>query len=403
MAKAVPFLSFALMSGALLVAGEASADSMNPALSRFVLDHRCHASGLPDGSHATYLARGGGNVGVFNDGPTGVGVQGGLAGGNPWCAPDHVAFKRLVNQWGFALAPSAMHSARTTGFGGFHFSAEGMYTKIDSDADYWKLGTRGPRDPDSNRGSYANSDPADVLQLYSVKVRKGFGFGLELTAAVGFMPNTTILSGGADMRMALLEGFRTGALGFLPDVAVGAGIRTITGTPEFQLTTVGLDVQVSKPLTISSQSQLTPWIGYQYLWIFGDSGLVDLTPATDPIGYCNYAGTNLPGNTDPNKPGEFDGQPVCAEGQPTDFNNNVVFDNARLERQRLLFGLNYRYEIVSFGAQFITDIVSPADAQVGSDSSISYEGNEEVLVSDSEALEGVPRQWTFVLELGAMF
>lgn len=401
MARAVPFLGYALMSGALFAAGEASADSMNPALSRLVLDHRCHAAGLPDGSHATYLARGGSNVGFFNDDPN---TLANLAGGSPWCAPDHVAFKRLVNQWGFAMAPSAMHSARTTGYGGFDISAEGMITKIDSDADYWKLGTRGPRDPNNDRASYANSDPANVLQLYSLKLRKGFGFGLELAASVGFMPNTSILSGGADFRLSLLEGFRTGALGFLPDIAVGSGIRTITGTPEFQLTTVGLDAQISKPLTIASSSQLTPWIGYQYLWIFGDSGLVDLTPATDPVGYCNYAGTNAPGNFDANKPGEFDGQPVCAGGQPTDFNNNVVFDNARLERQRLLFGLNYRYEMVSFGAEFITDLVSPADAQVGSDSSLTYdENNQPVLVSDSEALEGVPRQWTLVLELGAAF
>src|SRR6266704_1923593 len=100
-----------------------------------------------------------------------------------------------------------------------------------------------------------------------------------------------------------------------------------------QLTTVGLDAQFSKPLTIQDQSVLTPWVGYQYLWIFGDSGLVDLTPGTDAIGYCNYSGNNVPGNPDPNKtykdsPGStavhnvYDGQPVCkAGGSPNDFNN----------------------------------------------------------------------------------
>ena len=313
------------------------------------------------------------------------------------CRPDNVAFKRLVNQLGFALAPTAMHSARTTGFGGFNLSLEATYTKISNDADYWKRGTEGPVDPSTNQASVINSSPQALLQQYSLKLRKGFGFGLEVTGVVGFMPKTSIINGGADVRMALLEGFRTGVLGIFPDVAVGGGVRTITGTPELQLTTVGLDAQISKPLTIADQSVLTPWIGYQYLWIFGDSGLVDLTPGTSAIGYCNYAGSNVPGNPDPSQTYKdtsgvhniYTGQPVCKSGgSPSDFNNNTVFDPVRVHRQRLMFGLNYRYEMVMAGAQFITDLLSPSDANSG---------------ANKTDLEGEARQWTLVLELGAMF
>jgi hypothetical protein len=200
------------------------------------------------------------------------------------CRPDNVAFKRLVNQLGFALAPTAMHSARTTGYGGFNLSLEASYTKISSDADYWKHGTQGPVDPSTNNASIINSSPQALIQQYSLKLRKGFGFGLEVTGVVGFVPKTSLINGGADVRMALLEGFRTGVMGIFPDVAVGGGVRTITGTPELQLTTVGVDVQVSKPLPIQDSSILTPWVGYQYLWIFGDSGLVDLTPGTSATG-----------------------------------------------------------------------------------------------------------------------
>jgi hypothetical protein len=226
------------------------------------------------------------------------------------------------------------------------------------------------------------------LQVYSAKIRKSFGFGLELTGVVGFMPKTSIVSGGADARLSLLEGFREGIPGILPDIAVGGGVRTITGTPQFQLTVVGLDVQISKPLPIADSSVITPWIGYQYIWIFGDSGLIDLTPGTDPLGYCNYGGPNVPGNPDPEKTVQ-DGQPVCIGGSPLDFNNNVVFEKARLERQRLMFGLNYRYEMVMLGGQFITDIVDPADAQTSDE--------------DQKLLDGVDRQWTLVFEVGAMF
>ncbi len=365
------FIALAAGTLALTATAVAAAEPMDPALDRLVADDSCRTAS-----------------GVFIEGQTPLG----------WCSPDNVAFKKLINQYGFALAPTAMHSARTTGFGGFHLSLEGAFTKIDKDADYWHKGTQGTVDPSSNKASVRNTSPQPILALYSAKIRKSFGFGLELTGTVGFMPKTSIISGGADVRMSLLEGFREGIPGILPDIAVGGGVRTITGTPQFQLTTVGVDVQISKPLPIADSSIITPWIGFQYLWIFGDSGLVDLTPATDPVGYCNYAGQNVPGNPDPDPDTtKYNGQPVCIKdaqgrGSTIDFNNNVVFDKVRLERQRLMFGANYRYEMVQIGGQFITDIVDPADAQAGS-------GSEQ----DKKDLAGEKRQWTIVLEAGAMF
>jgi hypothetical protein len=315
--------------------------------------------------------------------------------GNPvWCKPDDVAFKKLVNQLGFAFAPSAMHSARTTGYGGFDVSIEGGFTKISSGADYWKRGTQGSVDASTNKNPVRNGSPDSLLQLYSVKIRKGFGFGLEVAGMVGFMPKTSLVGGGADVRLSLLEGFRTGLVGILPDVAVGGGVRTITGTAQLQLTVASLDAQISKPLAIQDSSILTPWIGYQHLWMFGDSGLVDLTPGTDAQGYCGYAGSNTPGNLDPSKvsdPQVYDGQPICTGGANAhvDFNNNAVFDHARLERHRLLVGANYRYELVMIGAEFMTDLTSPADAQ----------SSEQ----DKAALKGEDRQWTIGVELGAAF
>jgi hypothetical protein len=365
------FAAFVAGSLLLLIATAASAEPMDPALERLVVDPNCRDDfGRYQDSEA--------NLAQLQAGP----------GGRRACAPDNVAFKKLINQYGYAFAPTAMHSARTTGYGGFHLSLEAAYTKISSDANYWERGTQGPTDPSTNNASIRNNGPQSILQLYSAKIRKGFGFGLEITGSVGFMPKTSIISGGADVRMALLEGFRTGALGVFPDLAVGGGVRTITGTPQFQLTTVGLDVQLSKPLPIQDSSVLTPWVGYQFLWIFGDSGLVDLTPGTDAQNYCNYAGSNVPGNQDPKKT-VADGQPVCAGGSPLDFNNNVVFNSVRLERHRIMAGVNYRYEMLMAGGQFITDLLPPEDAQTDD--------------ADKKALKGEDRQWTIVLELGAMF
>jgi hypothetical protein len=323
---------------------------------------------------------------------------GGVVGGRTFpCLPDNVAFKRLINQFGFALAPSAMHSARTTGFGGFHLSIEALYSTINGNRDYWKRGTQGPRDPNTNQPSIINDSPPGLIQDYSLKFRKGFGFGFEVTGVVGIVPQTSIISGGADVRLSLLEGFRTGIGGVLPDVSVGSGVRTITGSPQFQLTVVGLDGQVSKPFPIASSSVLTPWLGYQYLFIFGDSGNIDLTPATDAIQACNYSGQAVPGNPDDSKTtlgdagGEhvYDGGPVCRGGQPFDFNNNTVFEPVRLRRHRLMAGVNYRYEMVMIGGQFMMDMIPPADAQPDAEDKLDLKDEDQ--------------QFAFVFELGAMF
>jgi hypothetical protein len=330
------------------------------------------------------------------------------------CRPDNVSFAKLINQYGAAIAPTAMHSGRTTGFGGFHLSLEGAFTWIDKDAAYWSKGTQGTQDPGSKNFSDKNTGPSAALPVYSLKIRKGFPFGFEIGAQVGYMGSTNIITGGADVRISLLEGFRKGVMGILPDLAVGGGVRTISGTSQFNLTVASFDLQISKQLPIADSNIITPYLGFQQLWILGDSGLVDTTPNTDPLGYCNFTGPNVPGNPDPAKktPGGaqvYDGQPVCnggkgrqsatnptgLPGSPLDFNNTFVFDKVRVVRQRFILGLQYRYELVSIGFQFMTDISSP-------ESTKDLFGAIKDL-DNATKLKGEQKQTTIVFELGAMF
>ena len=353
-------------SSVAMFAPEAKADTMDPALERLTLiqgtNEPCRAA--PN------------------------------QGGDVNCVPNNPAWFRLANQLGFAIAPTAMHPARTTGFGGFVFSLEGAFTKIDDGASYWQQGTRGPQDSNTKRYSVRNTAPDPMLQVYMLKIRKGFPFGFELTGNVGYVGHTSLMVGGADLRWSIFEGFRTGALGILPDVAVGGSVRTTTGTPQFHLTVAGVDVVASKPLPIADSGVLTPYVGYQWIKIFGDTGLIDATPNTDPLGYCGYKGPRMPGTegaeehrTDDGRP-IYNGQPVCDGGSAADFNNTFVFDSARITRHRILAGLNYRYETLWLAGQFITDAVGPADANSG---------------NMALALEGTPKQWTMAFEVGVAF
>ena len=97
-----------------------------------------------------------------------------------------------------------------------------------------------------------NDSPDSVLQIYSLKARKGLPLGFEITGALGYLANSSLWMLGGDFRWAPFEGFRTGAGGILPDISVGGGVRTVIGTDKFTLTTVGIDVELSKPIALAS-------------------------------------------------------------------------------------------------------------------------------------------------------
>jgi hypothetical protein len=311
------------------------------------------------------------------------------------CLPNNVAWANMMSELGMAIAPTAFHAARTTGLGGFALSLETSFTKINADAtaggvQYWHQGTQGPVDPNSHAYSITNTSPDSVLGVYSLKARKGLAYGFELTGALGYLANTSLWVGGADLRWAILEGYRTGALGYFPDISIGAGVRTLGGSPKFFLTTVGLDAQISKPFTIDDSAVLTPYLGVQRVLIFADSSVVDLTPTVDPLAQCGYLGPNVPGNKNAAGnlgPGQLpnDGTPVCKNANGNeDFNNDTTFRKARIQRWRGMLGLNYRFEILYLAAQFAMDVTDPSAE------------NGVIGVNGS-------KQWTTSLEAGVSF
>jgi hypothetical protein len=361
---------FACVGIAFAVASprDAAAGGMDPTPERLVLQ----PPGLPAGQTCQSVA---GNPGAL--------VQRGLSPLDLTCRPDNVAFTNMIAELGFAIAPTAFYPARTTGVGGFVITAEANYTPINADhhtpdgTQYWHAGTRGAQDPNTKEYSVTNASPDSVLQVYAIKARKGLPFGLELVGSLGYVASTSLWVSGGDLHWAMLEGFHHGALAYIPDLSVGGGVRTVTGTSKFHLTTVGIDVKASKPITLADSSQLTPIIGYQRLIILGDSNVVDATPNVDPQAQC---GTN---GYDPTT-----GAPICRNKLPNgadnnaDYANNFTFDKVRIYRHRGIVGLTYRYELIWLGGQMAFDLTNPSDENP------SLVGN---------------RQWTLSFEGGVAF
>jgi hypothetical protein len=319
------------------------------------------------------------------------------------CLPDRAAYEKLVSQWGFALAPHSVHEARTNGLSGFDVSLLAAFTAIDRSADYWRRGSEGSGDLAVGGSVPLNTDPDPILQQYSLEVRKGFGFGIEAAGSIGVMPHASLISFGADLRVALLEGMRQGPWRYFPDTSVGIGLREVTGMGELALGTLAIDARLSHPLVGAGGFIVTPWLGYQWVRIHADSDPVDLTPGVDSIAECGYVGPNVPGAAAGTPAsgapaGVFDGAPVCTGASAADLANSVSFGQAEIQRQRLLLGLSYRREVLKLGAEFLTDLLRPDAAQTD-------DATADALRCDSsgENCKPSPRQWTLVLRLGAAF
>jgi hypothetical protein len=122
---------------------------------------------------------------------------------------------------------------------------------------------------------------------------------------------------------------------------------------------------------------LTPRVGYQRLWVFGNSTLVDLTPNTDALAACGFQGTD-----------SVTGAPICSNtlsngrANAYDFINVNSFAEVRHARNRLVLGLTGRYEMVQVGLQGIVELTAPS--------------------SEGSGLDGA-RQWTFGWTSGVVF
>lgn len=313
---------------------------------------------------------------------------------------DNDAWAKLMSQYAMAMAPLAMHPARTTGYGGFELSLFGSMTTISKNEKFIEQGTEGPI-TDGNKFSSKNTSPDGVLQIYGVTGRKGLPYGFELQGTVGYMANTemTVLGGG--IRLAPFEGFRK-----LIDVSAGGYVHTMTGTNKVKITVPAFDIQVSRQFVIAQQVIFQPYVGWQMVWLNVDSGVIDTTPNVDGLGNCHArpaTAIERDPNTNPNKigdNGEFHCQDAAAIGAPPppagvdsataklDLNNNVVFRNMRTwRRQRAMLGLAWRWENLSVVLPHVMmELTNPEDGTPDE--------------AAKKRISGLDKQWTFGATVG---
>ncbi len=269
-------------------------------------------------------------------------------------SPDQDAYRRLIAQLGFAVAPTVLTPARTSGTRGFYVGFETSVVGIteNSASDFWRNGTEGDDMSDYATG---NRFLQNHYYLSRLVIRKGLPFGFELGLNAGHAYNTDLWIWGAEIKIALLEGFREGIPAFLPDIAVRAAVSTVTGDDEYSLTVPSFDLIVSKRLVAGGSVMITPIVGAQLQWTLADGEFVDLTPERNAFEECAPA----PGWPDPMMPPAS--STFSCTGSNQDYGNYGLFDKLRQFRARMMVGMEIRYRIfaVNFGMHW--DLRNPED------------------------------------------
>ncbi len=241
---------------------------------------------------------------------------------------DNAGFRSLVSELGAVMAPRPADPADSLGLSGFAISADVGLNTISDGASYWDRASDGEADR-----------VAPTLQIIG---RKGLWPGLEL-------------GGGAthlfDSRMWAITGYAKAALheGFhhlpIPTIAIRGSFSRLLGAKDLSLTTAAPAVEISHVFGLGKTFNVTPYVGYEALFVLARSTVLDATPNCD----------EFPDSYNMNCPGGANGM-----------TNEFVFRNAgAIVRHRPFFGARMIFSVIRLGFEAMFAPPGNRDGKLG--------------------------------------
>ncbi|MBK6848026.1 MAG: hypothetical protein IPG96_10995 [Proteobacteria bacterium] len=267
------------MLGMMLGARGAAADGWDLNLSRLCFFHTRDGATLPCGGSYDFSQHGG------------LGTNG--------VEPDNESFRSLMSELGVVFAPDTTAPAQTLGFGGFHLGIDFGFTSINRNrrsnlADpakrhwYWRAAesvssaalAAYAADPTPAASSAVSAGlPPGVAPTITLMARKGLWWlpapSMELELGVRHLLGSEMWAGIMGLKLALHEGFHGWPI---PELAARGAVSRLFNTPGFDLTITSLDFSISKRFGVAATLSISPYAGYQLLWVIADSGVIDARP-----------------------------------------------------------------------------------------------------------------------------
>ncbi len=119
-----------------------------------------------------------------------------------------------------------------------------------------------------------NGNFSGPLLIPSVHIRKGLPWSFEVGARVGWIENSGLFDGTIEAKWAVNEGFA-----YLPDIGIRGYATRLFNSRDFDLTAAGLDLGIGKRFPIGGMITLTPYAGWNLVWVAADSNIIDFQPS----------------------------------------------------------------------------------------------------------------------------
>ena len=216
---------YPLMVAALLVSGVAAADPN---------DFQIYKLGNPNS--------GGGSVG--------------------YDASSNANFRAFARYLGAGLSSSNLAPPETLGHSGMSISVEESLIFFSTDPKLMPTEQK-----------YGGS----IIDVPSVHIRKGLPLSFEIGGKMGWFDKSRMGVGTLELKWALNEGFT-----YLPDIAVRGSITKLINSRDFDLTIGGVDLGIGKQFAIGGMITLTPYVGWNLLFVGASSDNVDFNPTRTP-------------------------------------------------------------------------------------------------------------------------
>lgn len=253
-------------------------------------------------------------------------------------------FRSLASELGVILAPRMLMPADTLGYSGFQFSAEISFTTVNTNSatSPWRnaLERHGTIKADGN----PDTTIPGVFTTVGVFARKGIWLpvpSFEVGAGALNVLDTNMFALQVYAKVAIHEGFHGWPL---PSVAIRGAASRLMGAKDIDLTVASLDFSLSYSFGLGGTVNLSPYAGYNLLWIIPRSQVLDANPTCDA-----YVTSTNPTATCPDP---RNAAAVIAPGS-SELNANFVFRNQdNILRHRAFFGLKLKFHVVALIADY---------------------------------------------------
>jgi len=175
-------------------------------------------------------------------------------------AANREAYEQVVRELAAVVANKANAPAATSGIAGFDVALTSTVGFIDANGD-------GDSEPAAWERTHADADPAHVMWVPGISVRKGLPMSLEVGTNLGYVAFSRQTTFGAYGRWGLVEGYRQ-----FPDVTMQMGYAGYLGNDELELGvmdtsfSVGYDIPFGRGRTYKTSS-FSPWVSAGWLRI----------------------------------------------------------------------------------------------------------------------------------------